>query len=98
MRKRVSTIQVRDKLGEILDQTYYRGDEFVIERKGKALAVIVSFEEYERWQLRREESFAVYDRLWEANREFTPEQVEKDVAEAVKAVREKKPRHERPRP
>ncbi|GFP21438.1 hypothetical protein HKBW3S42_00589 [Candidatus Hakubella thermalkaliphila] len=98
MRKRVSTIQVRDKLGEILDQTYYRGDEFVIERKGKALAVIVPFEEYERWQLRREESFAIYDRLWEANREFTPEQVEKDVAEAVKAVREKKPGHERSRP
>lgn len=49
MRKRVSTIQVRDKLGEILDQTYYRGDEFVIERRGKALAVIVPFEEYERW-------------------------------------------------
>ncbi|GFP18756.1 hypothetical protein HKBW3S03_00261 [Candidatus Hakubella thermalkaliphila] len=98
MRKRVSTIQVRDKLGEILDQTYYRGDEFVIERKGKALAVIVPFEEYERWQLRREESFAIYDRLWEANREFTPEQVEKDVAEAVKAGREKKPGHERSRP
>lgn len=92
MRKKLSTMQARERLGELLDQAYYRGDEFIIERKGKPLAVIVPFEEYQKWQRRREEGFKVYERLWETHQEFSPEEVERDVSEAVQAARRKKKR------
>ncbi|MCL5987123.1 MAG: type II toxin-antitoxin system Phd/YefM family antitoxin [Actinobacteria bacterium] len=91
MQKKINTIQLRDKLGEILDQIYYRGDNFIIERRGKSLAVIIPFEEYQKRQAYREQSFEVYKRMWEANRGYTSEEVEKDVADAIKAVREEMP-------
>ena len=87
MQKTISTIQLREKLGEILDQIYYRGDKFIIERKGKSLAVIIPFEEYQKGREYRERSFAVYQKMWEANKEYSAEEVEKDVAEALKEVR-----------
>lgn len=90
MRKKLSTMQAREKFGEVLDQAYYRGDEFIIERRGKPLAVIVPFEEYQKWQRRREEGFKVYERLWKAHKEFSAEEVEKDVSRTVQAVRRAK--------
>jgi len=41
MKRRLSAVEARKKLGEVLDGVYYRGDEVVIERAGKPLAVVV---------------------------------------------------------
>jgi prevent-host-death family protein len=44
----ISTIDVRKQLGEILDRVALRYDEFIIERKGKALAAVVPVEKLEQ--------------------------------------------------
>ncbi len=44
MKKTVSTLQVRQKLGEILDRVALRHDEYIIERKGKPLAAVLPIE------------------------------------------------------
>lgn len=41
LKKTISTIDVRKQLGEILDRVGLRYDEFIIERKGNALAAVV---------------------------------------------------------
>ena len=41
MVKRVTALQARHNLGEILEGVYHRGDQFVIERAGKPMAVVV---------------------------------------------------------
>lgn len=41
MRKTVSTLDIRRRLGDILNRLALRHDEFIVERKGKALAAIV---------------------------------------------------------
>ncbi|MBI4872925.1 MAG: type II toxin-antitoxin system prevent-host-death family antitoxin [Candidatus Riflebacteria bacterium] len=41
MKKRVSTLQVRHQLGDILDRVSLRHDEYIIERKGKPLAAVI---------------------------------------------------------
>jgi len=51
MRDRVSTIDVRQRLGDMLNRVALRHDEFIIERKGKALAALVPVERLE--QMRR---------------------------------------------
>jgi antitoxin (DNA-binding transcriptional repressor) of toxin-antitoxin stability system len=51
MTARVSTIDVRQRLGDMLNRVALRNDEFVIERKGKALAALVPVERLE--QMRR---------------------------------------------
>lgn len=42
----IGTDDVRKKMGEILDCVNLRGDEFVIERKQKPLAVLVSVQKH----------------------------------------------------
>ena|SRR5437870_12628725 len=51
MTERVSTIDVRQRIGDMLNRVSLRHDEFIIERKGKALAALVPVERLE--QMRR---------------------------------------------
>ena len=44
MTDKVSTIDVRQRLGDMLNRVALRNDEFIIERKGKALAALVPVE------------------------------------------------------
>jgi prevent-host-death family protein len=51
MADRVSTIEVRQRIGDMLNRVALRHDEFIIERKGKPLAALVPVERLE--QMRR---------------------------------------------
>ena len=51
MTEKVSTLDVRQRLGDMLNRVALRHDEFVIERKGKPLAALVPIERLE--QMRR---------------------------------------------
>ncbi len=48
MTYKVSTLKVRQQLGDILNRVALLQDEFVIERKGKPLAAVVPIEKMER--------------------------------------------------
>ena len=50
-REKISTMDVRARIGDLLNRVALRHDEFVIERKGKALAALVPVERIE--QMRR---------------------------------------------
>ena len=41
MAKKVSTLDVRQRIGDLLSRVALRDDEFIIERKGKPLAALV---------------------------------------------------------
>jgi len=51
MPEKVSTIDVRQRIGDMLNRIALRHDEFIIERKGKPLAALVPVERLE--QIRR---------------------------------------------
>lgn len=51
MAERVSTIDVRRRIGDLLNRVALRHDEFIIERKGRSLAALVPVERLE--QMRR---------------------------------------------
>jgi antitoxin (DNA-binding transcriptional repressor) of toxin-antitoxin stability system len=51
MTEKISTLEVRQRLGDILNRVALRNDQFIIERKGKALAAVVPVERLE--QMRR---------------------------------------------
>ena len=51
MTAKVSTIEVRQRIGDLLNRVALRHDEFIIERKGKALAALVPVQRLE--QMRR---------------------------------------------
>lgn len=47
MTENVSTLEVRQRLGDLLNRVALRHDEFVIERKGKPLAALVPVDKLE---------------------------------------------------
>ena len=49
MAETINTKEVRQRLGDLLDRVSER-DEFVIERRGKPAAAIVSYQKYEQMQ------------------------------------------------
>ena len=51
MTEKVSTMDVRARIGDLLNRVALRHDEFIIERKGKALAALVPVERLK--QMRR---------------------------------------------
>jgi prevent-host-death family protein len=51
MPEKVSTLDVRQRIGDLLNRVALRHDEFIIERKGKPLAALVPVERLE--QMRR---------------------------------------------
>ena len=93
MAERVSTIDVRQRIGDLLNRVALRHDEFVIERKGKPLAALVPIERLE--QMRR---FARRHAL-----EFLEQQKQSTVSEeqalevALEAQRSARKRPRKPR-
>ncbi len=87
MVKVVSALAARKRLGELLEEAYYRGDEIVIERAGKPMAVLISVGEYETWLKQRAEDFSVLDQVRAANAGADTSMVEEDVKEALTKTR-----------
>jgi antitoxin (DNA-binding transcriptional repressor) of toxin-antitoxin stability system len=50
MAEKVSTMDVRQRIGDMLNRVALRRDEFIIERKGKSLAALVPIERLEQMQ------------------------------------------------
>ena len=44
--KKINALKARQKFGQMLEEVYYKGDRFVIERAGKPMAAVVPL-----WQL-----------------------------------------------
>lgn len=87
MKRRISAVEARRRLGEILESVYYRGDEVVIERAGKAMAVVIPAERYEAMERSRERFFELIEKNWERNKDIPYEEIEREVQQAVEEVR-----------
>jgi antitoxin (DNA-binding transcriptional repressor) of toxin-antitoxin stability system len=80
----------RKKLGEVLEQVFYRGDQFVIERDGKAMAAVVPLKILEDYERSRERFFSLIGEAQERNRGEDPGRLAAEVDRAVRAVRKRK--------
>ena len=89
MVKKVNALKARQNFGQMLEEVYYKGDQFVIERAGKPMAAVVPLWQLEEWQKRREQFFAAVEEVQQHNQTVKPEVIEEEVREAVRAVRTK---------
>jgi prevent-host-death family protein len=87
MKRKLSALNARRRFGELLEEVYYRGDEVVIERAGKPMAVVIPPERYQALERNRERLFAMIDEVQARNANVPPEVIEAEVDEAVRAVR-----------
>ena len=87
MVKKVTAMKARQSFGQVLEEVYYKGDQFVIERAGRPMAAVVPVWFVNEYQESRKRLFGTIDRIQKRNKGVRPETVERDAAEAVRAVR-----------
>jgi prevent-host-death family protein len=89
--RRISAKEARDDFGDLLGSVRYGGQPVIVEKKGKPFAVVISPEDYERYQeLARERLFETIREVRKANERVDPDRVLADVTEAVEAVRQER--------
>lgn len=49
MLQSIGVLELRKKTGQILDETFYRKDRFLIKRKNTPMAVLIPMEDYEKY-------------------------------------------------
>jgi prevent-host-death family protein len=87
--KTVNALKARRNLGQLLEEVYYKGDQYVIERAGRPMAAVVPIWQLEEWQKRRQRFFGMVGELWEKNEPVRPDVIEQEVKEATRAARAK---------
>jgi prevent-host-death family protein len=90
--KKVNALKARQNLGQLLEEVYYKGDQYVIERAGRPMAAVVPVWQLEEWQKRRERLFGMIEGVWNRNKKVKPEVIEREVAAAVRTARRKSAR------
>jgi prevent-host-death family protein len=76
MVKKVNALKARQNFGQMLEEVYYKGDQFVIERAGKPMAAVVPLWQLEEWHKRREQFFAAVEEVQQQNYKVKPEIIE----------------------
>ena len=88
MVKQIPAVKARQQLGSILDEVQFRGTDFVIERDGKPMAVVISPAAYAQFRRAQGEAFTfLRDTAAELGRELSQEELERLVGEAHEEVR-----------
>lgn len=97
--KTVSTMDVRARIGDMLDRVALRHDEFVIERKGKPLAALVPVERLEQMRaFARQHALEFLDRQKEGSgNKLSDAEVTRIALDAQRTVRRRR-RRAAPRP
>jgi len=72
MRREATAMNVRQNLGELLNQVQYRGDSVVVTKDGKPVAALVDYALYERIRRLRESFVALTDKLGRCMRTSPP--------------------------
>lgn len=93
MEKPIGAYEARRRFGQLIEETFYKHDHFIIERSGRAMAAIVPVEEYRRWKrLAKERVFAMIQEVWNHTEGVPAEELEKEVKQAVKTLRRRQSR------
>ena len=92
MVKKVTAIKARHNLGQLLEEVYYRGDQYVIERAGRPMAAVVPLWQLEEWQERRDRFFGTIEEVWRKNRSVSSRTLQREVEGALKSVRSRTPK------
>lgn len=87
MAKELTALKMRGNLGEVLEEVYYKGQEFIIKRGKKPMAVLISLDEFDSYKRQRREDMSVFGRVRSKAKAGTAKDVEADIEEAIKAVR-----------
>ena len=83
--------EARRRFADLLGRVGYGGEVAIVERSGKPMVALIPVEVYEQLVAEREARFQVLDRLRSKLPETSEEELEKDIDQAMDAVRKPAP-------
>ena len=89
--KQMNITQVRDALGNLVDEVQYQNNKYIILRHGKPAVAVVPLHVYESWKSNRERLFGLIEQMQESSGEGDPDEIMALVVEAQQAVRAETP-------
>ena len=67
----INAMKARQNFGQLIEEVYYRGDQFIIERAGKPMAAVVPIWQLEAWQKQHSRPKKSADTIKKSNRQST---------------------------
>lgn len=101
MTQTMKASQARQEWSQVLNQVFRGEKRVLVEKSGIPVAAIVSAEDLERlkhFEAQREERWKVVDEIRAKNRDKDPDEVERDVAEDLAAMRREDREHRAAQP
>ncbi len=84
---RIEAQEARNRFAGLLRRVDREGQMIIVERSSRPMAVIIPFQIYERLIAERELRFRTLDRIRSRLPEVAPEEIERDVEDAIASVR-----------
>lgn len=89
MTKRISAMDLRRRLGQIMNQVTLRDDEYVIERDGKPMAALIPLWKLKQLEERKEAFWKKVEELQREGKKVQKKELESAISEAVTAAKGK---------
>jgi prevent-host-death family protein len=83
----VGAREARRRFADLLGRVGYGGEVAIVERSGKPMVAIIPLEVYEKLIAEREARFQILDRIRNKLPVVSEEEVEKDISQAIDALR-----------
>ena len=90
MVRKMSARDARTHFADVLGSVYYTQEPIVVERKGKAFAVVISPHQYEVMERALGRAWAAVEAVQARNAEEDPEEVLREVTSVVERVRQER--------
>jgi prevent-host-death family protein len=87
MEKQLSITQVREALGDVVDEVQYQNSKYIILRHGRPAVAVVPLHVYDTWKSSRERLFNLIEQMQDAAGDNDPDEIMTLVLEAQQAVR-----------
>jgi prevent-host-death family protein len=79
--------EARHNFADLLGSVHYSGQVVIVERSGQPMVAVIPVEMYQQLVAEREARFQVLDRIRSRLPDFSADEVERDLTEAIAAVR-----------
>jgi len=90
MYKRISALKARQNLGRVMNEVALKGDDYIIERAGKALVVVIPIEKYQSLQREIGEFFESLSKMRANLKREDEKEMDGLIEEAARSYRKSK--------
>ena len=91
MTQTIKASDVRQQWSEVLNKVFRKETQVIVEKSGIPVAAIISTEDLarlHRLEAQRQKDFAILDEMRDAFKDVPPDELEREVANAVASVRQ----------